>query len=70
MPWVQETYPWLYPRYVELYGRRAYAPKAYQQEVADRFARVRERHNLGGHGHREPRVAQRPRRAEQLALAV
>jgi DNA repair photolyase len=70
MPWVQETYPWLYPRYVELYGHRAYAPKAYQQEVAERFARVRERHNLGGHGHREPRAAERPRRAEQLALAV
>jgi DNA repair photolyase len=70
MPWVQETYPWLYPRYVELYGHRAYAPKAYQQEVAERFARVRERHRLGGHGHREPRATQRPRRAEQLALAV
>jgi DNA repair photolyase len=70
MPWVQETYPWLYPRYVELYGHRAYAPKTYQQEVAERFARVRERHKLGGHGHREPRAAERPRRTEQLALAV
>lgn len=70
MPWMQETYPWLYPRYVELYGHRAYAPKAYQQAVAERFARVRERHRIGGRGHREPRAAQRPRRAEQLALAV
>ncbi|MEX0817094.1 MAG: radical SAM protein [Gaiellales bacterium] len=70
MPWMQETYPWLYPRYVELYGHRAYAPKAYQQAVAERFARVHARHRIGGHGHREPRAAQRPRRAEQLALAV
>jgi DNA repair photolyase len=70
MPWVQENYPWLYPRYVELYGHRAYAPKAYQEEVAERFARARERHALGGHGHREPRATARPRRAEQLALAV
>jgi DNA repair photolyase len=70
MPWVQETYPWLYPRYVELYGHRAYAPKAYQQKVAERFARARGRHKIGGHGHREPRAAARPRRAEQLALAV
>ena len=70
MPWMQETYPWLYPRYVELYGHRAYAPKAYQQQVAERFARVRERHKIGGHGHREPRPSERPRRAEQLALAV
>ena len=70
MPWMQETYPWLYPRYVELYGHRAYAPKAYQQAVAERFARVRERHKLGAHGHREPRAVPRPHRAEQLALAV
>jgi len=70
MPWMQETYPWLYPRYVELYGHRAYAPKAYQQQVAERFARVRERHKIGGHGHREPRPSERPRCAEQLALAV
>ena len=65
MPWVQETYPWLYPRYVELYGHRAYAPKAYQQEVAERFARLRLRHGLEGSGHREIRPRQ-----EQLALAV
>jgi DNA repair photolyase len=65
MPWVEKTYPWLYPRYVELYGRRAYAPKSYQQEVSERFARLRLRHDLGSSGHREP-----PRRQEQLALAV
>jgi DNA repair photolyase len=65
MPWVQETYPWLYPRYVELYGGRAYAPKAYQQDVAERFARLRLRHGLEASGHRDVRKPQ-----EQLALAV
>jgi hypothetical protein len=65
MPWVKSTYPWLYPRYVELYGGRAYPPKAYQQEVSERFARLRLRHDLGSSGHREL-----PRRQEQLALAV
>jgi DNA repair photolyase len=65
MPWVEETYPWLYPRYVELYGRRAYAPRSYQQEISERFARLRLRHDLGASGHREL-----PRRQEQLALAV
>jgi DNA repair photolyase len=65
MPWLERTYPWLYPRYVELYGSRAYAPKAYQQQVAERFARLRLRHGLTGSGHRELR----PRR-EQLALAI
>jgi DNA repair photolyase len=65
MPWMQNTYPWLYPRYVELYGGRAYAPKAYQQGVAERFARLRLRHGLAGSGHRDVRPRQ-----EQLALAV
>jgi DNA repair photolyase len=65
MPWMERTYPWLYPRYVELYGRRAYAAKRYQQEVAERFARLRLRHGIGASGHREVR-----RRQEQLALAV
>jgi DNA repair photolyase len=67
MPWVQRTYPWLYPRYVELYGNRAYAPKAYQQEVAARFAEIRERHRIGEHGHRRPAPRERP---GQLALAL
>jgi DNA repair photolyase len=65
MPWVQERYPLLYPRYVELYGNRAYAPKAYQQDVAERFARLRLRHGLAASGHRDARPRQ-----EQLALAV
>ena len=65
MPWLERTYPWLYPRYVQLYGTRAYAPRAYQQEVAERFARLRLRHGLTGSGHREVRPRQ-----EQLALTI
>jgi DNA repair photolyase len=67
MPWVKRSYPWLYPRYVELYGRRAYAPRSYQEEVSERFARLRLRHGLSatGGGRRMP-----PKREEQLALAV
>jgi DNA repair photolyase len=67
MPWVKRTYPWLYPRYVELYGKRAYAPKAYQEEVTERFTRLRLRHGIGGSG--SSRAVPR-RRNEQLALAV
>jgi len=67
MPWVKRTYPWLYPRYAELYGSRAYAPKSYQQEVGERFARLRLRHGLTGEG--SPRREVRERQ-EQLALAV
>ena len=70
MPWVQETYPWLYPRYVELYGRRAYAPRAYQEEVSERFRRLRERHGIGVTGYRPGRPPTASRRGEQLALMV
>jgi DNA repair photolyase len=66
MPWVKRTYPWLYPRYAELYGSRSYAPKAYQEEVGERFARLRLRHGMGGHSPRR----EVPERQEQLALAV
>jgi DNA repair photolyase len=69
MPWMRATYPWLYPRYVELYGTRTYAPRAYQAEVAERFARLRLRHGLrGGQGRPRPAPADEPR--GQLALAV
>jgi DNA repair photolyase len=68
MPWVQETYPWLYPRYVELYGKRAYAPRAYLDEVGERFARLRLRHGLAPYAGR-PQPDPRERRG-QLALAV
>lgn len=67
MPWVKRAYPWLYPRYVELYGSRAYAPKAYQEGVSERFARLRVRHGLSPTGGGRP-VARK--RQEQLALAV
>jgi DNA repair photolyase len=66
MPWMQRTYPWLYPRYVELYGNRAYAPKAYQEEVTERFSRLRERHKMTSSFARP--VPEK--RQEQLALAV
>ena len=34
IPWVGRAYPHLVPLYEELYGKRAYAPKAYQQELS------------------------------------
>jgi len=67
MPWLERTYPFLYPRYIELYGRRAYAPVSYAKEVGERFARLRLRHGIGASEGR-PRVPREPR--GQLALAV
>lgn len=65
MPWLKRTYPWLYPRYVELYGTRAYAPRSYLEEVQERFARLRLRHGLAAHGR-----AARASPPRQLALAL
>ena len=67
MPWLQQAYPWLYPRYVELYGSRAYAPKAYQEAVGERFGRLRLRHGIGSTGGGRPLAR---KRNEQLALIV
>jgi DNA repair photolyase len=66
MPWLKRAYPWLYPHYVHLYGSRAYAPKRYQEQVGERFARLRIRHGLAPTGGGRPLPA---RRQEQLALA-
>ena len=66
MPWMQRTYPWLYPRYVELYGSRSNAPRRYLGEVNERFARLRLRHGLSGGEGRSASVGPRG----QLALDV
>ena len=67
MPWLKEAYPWLYPRYVELYGNRSYAPRAYSEQVGERFARLRLRHGISASGGSRAVPA---RREQQLALAV
>ncbi len=68
IPWLARTYPRLVPRYEALYGRRAYAPKAYAEELGARFARLREEHGLGTGTFRRTHATRR--RTEQLALAV
>ena len=69
VPWLRGAYPELAERYERLYGRRAYAPRAYAEDLQARFRRLRAVHGLGGLGHR----AAAARGAEprgQLALAV
>jgi hypothetical protein len=57
------------PRYEELYAGRAYAPKAYQEEVAERVHRLARKHGVG---RRNPAAARRivevPIPPEQLSL--
>jgi DNA repair photolyase len=69
IPWIETTFPHLVPLYRELYGKRAYAPKAYQEELTERFARVRARHGLDRTPERTRPVAE-SRRETQLVLAV
>jgi DNA repair photolyase len=47
LAWLQREHPELVPRYRELYGRGAYAPKAYQRSVAARVAALSRRYGVG-----------------------
>jgi DNA repair photolyase len=45
--WLGETHPELIDRYRELYGRGAYAPKPYQQQISDQVAALATRYRVG-----------------------
>ena len=45
--WLRREHPDLLPRYAELYGERAYAPKAYQRDVSERVHALAARHRVG-----------------------
>ncbi len=45
--WLEREHPELLPRYRELYGRGAYAPKSYQADVAARVARLARGYGIG-----------------------
>jgi DNA repair photolyase len=69
VPWLRGAYPHLADRYEQLYGTRAYAPRAYQEDLAGRFRALRAKHGLGGTGHRPGRPAPSGT-SGQLALVV
>ena len=69
MAWLKEHRPELVPRYRELYGDRAYAPKDYQAELADRVRRLTTRYGLGGASPERARRIAPPAEPEQLSLA-
>lgn len=70
MAWLRERRPELVPRYRDLYGGKAYAPKAYQEEVGDRVHTLARRFGIGpatpGQARRMPPLVTHP---EQLSLA-
>ncbi|MEV0390535.1 Rv2578c family radical SAM protein [Nonomuraea sp. NPDC050643] len=47
LSWLSREHPRLVPRYLELYGRGAYAPKAYQQRLTTQVRELAERHGVG-----------------------
>ncbi|MEU5869566.1 Rv2578c family radical SAM protein [Nonomuraea sp. NPDC047529] len=47
LSWLGREYPRLVPRYLELYGRGAYAPTSYQDRVVAQVRELAERHGVG-----------------------
>ncbi len=68
MKWLGESRPDLVPRYEGLYARAAYAPKAFQQEVADRVHGLARRYGVGQRGPRDARRITRREPPQQLSL--
>jgi DNA repair photolyase len=59
--WLRTEHPELVDKYLELYGRSAYAPKAYQARIAGQVRELAAKHGIGrprpgfGHGTLRPR---------------
>jgi DNA repair photolyase len=70
MRWLREHHPDLVPKYGDLYGEKAYAPKEYQKEIGATVARLARTYRVGGttggHARRIPEPAPA---AQQLSLA-
>ncbi|NUP66115.1 MAG: radical SAM protein [Nonomuraea sp.] len=47
LSWLGREHPRLVPRYLELYGRGAYAPKSYQERVTAQVRELAQRHGVG-----------------------
>jgi DNA repair photolyase len=57
--WLNDRHPDLVPRYRELYGDRAYAPKSYQSEIGEKVARHARRFRVGEKSGRQARRIER-----------
>jgi DNA repair photolyase len=71
MKWLSENHPDLVPNFDRLYGRGAYAPKAYQEEITGRVRELAERHGVGQAAPREARGVherQEPVPPKQLSM--
>src|SRR5439155_19118092 len=64
MQWLAENRPELVDRYERLYGRSAYAPKAFQEEITGRVHELAERFSVGDRGPKEARRIDASRRSK------
>jgi DNA repair photolyase len=68
--WLRDRHPGLVDRYLDLYGRGAYAPKAYQNRIAGQVRALAERHGVGRSRPGPGQAARRgPARAPQAVPA-
>jgi DNA repair photolyase len=62
--WLGAHHPELVGRYLDLYGRSAYAPKSYQAKIAGQVRELADKHGIGrprpGFGHGRRLVPERP----------
>ncbi|HWN62826.1 MAG TPA: hypothetical protein VNO25_19400, partial [Streptosporangiaceae bacterium] len=62
--WLGAQHPELVGRYLDLYGRSAYAPKSYQARIAGQVRELADKHGVGrprpGFGHGRRLVPERP----------
>jgi DNA repair photolyase len=71
--WLRAQHPILVGRYLDMYGRGAYAPKAYQARIAGLVRELAEKYAIGrprpgnGHGRRPTKVIPAPRHTEAPA---
>jgi DNA repair photolyase len=73
MKWLRERHPELIPKYRELYGDGAYAPKAYQQEIGEKVRRLARRFGVGRASAKQARRVPDPPPTpgpEQLGLSI
>jgi DNA repair photolyase len=69
--WLRETHPELVESYRELYGRGAYAPKAYQERINCQIAELAVRYRVGQASPRQARrISRRPARPTATPPAV
>jgi DNA repair photolyase len=71
MKWLSENHPDLVDRYKRLYPRSAYAPKAYQEEIAGRVRELARQFGVGASGPvnaRRIRPERKPAPGEQLSM--